>query len=391
MVSPMRRHTPSVRHGGGVLLAPFRQPERRSHAVGTGHPDEGAVAIIVAICLLMLFAVGAAAIDLGSMWETKRETVIDTDAAALAGARALVGGDCSDAKQAAESTLADNLGLASVTLTTGDTFDCDATSQLVSVNHTATAQQTLSGALEVERLDVYSSSTATLVDRLGAGLRPIAACLFDDDIQNWIAGGEGSVYRFTLDNEPTNCGGAPGNWGWTCFDRDHGPYNNDAATGCNGNMGQPRIDTMLQYGYSGTVDLGASPTGVADDEDCIPDTPDIDTCNGSPGSLGNSTAPSLAALRDSGIVFSILGIYTYEPGGGGGGGGGGGANAQTTPAAFIGVRLIDFQVTGSDRWMDFELINMFDNGSSAVLTSGQPTTPSAVICGTDGGSVCPGS
>ena len=74
--------------------------------------EDGATAVLVAICLLLLVGAGAIAIDLGSAWTTKRSLVVDTDSAALAGARVLAdpGGDCAAAEVAAAEFLSANLG-----------------------------------------------------------------------------------------------------------------------------------------------------------------------------------------------------------------------------------------------------------------------------------------
>lgn len=350
-----------------------------------GRSEEGATAVLVAICLLMIFGAGAVAVDLGSAWETKRDFVVDTDAAALAGANALAepGGDCPAAEGAAAAFLSANLGEtvtpAELKSGVGASLVCDSGSGRVTVGWTGEAQQTLSGALGDESLDVFASSTAQVATTAGGGgLRPVAACLFDAEIQAWLAGGEGTTYRFDLNGAPTSCGGAPGNWGWTCFDRDHGPYVSDGPTGCDGNNGQTRIESMLEHGYSGDVDLGDPPPAppVTDDEDCIPATPATDWCDGKPGSLGASMNATLQGLVDSGLEFPILGIYDYT---------GNGANAATAPAAFIGVRLVDFKISGknADRFLEFELRSILLDGTSTVQTSGQLTTTTAVLCGAD--------
>lgn len=62
------------------------------------HDEDGAAAIIVVISLLALFGVAALAIDVGSLWWTRRSLVVDVDAAALAAASAaaaqVAGGSC---------------------------------------------------------------------------------------------------------------------------------------------------------------------------------------------------------------------------------------------------------------------------------------------------------
>lgn len=55
--------------------------------------DDGAVAVVVAIMSIVLFGMGAMAVDLGNAWSRKRMTQTDADLAALAGAAQLPAGD----------------------------------------------------------------------------------------------------------------------------------------------------------------------------------------------------------------------------------------------------------------------------------------------------------
>src|SRR5690348_9431097 len=48
--------------------------------------DAGAVAVITAICSLVLFGVAAMTVDLGRLWEVRRQSQSEVDLAALAGA-----------------------------------------------------------------------------------------------------------------------------------------------------------------------------------------------------------------------------------------------------------------------------------------------------------------
>jgi Flp pilus assembly protein TadG len=72
-----------------------------------GERDAGAVAVIVAICTIVLFGVAAMAVDLGNGWSRKRSAQTDADFAALAGAAQLP--DANAARAAAYDYLKRNL------------------------------------------------------------------------------------------------------------------------------------------------------------------------------------------------------------------------------------------------------------------------------------------
>src|SRR4051794_4219550 len=63
--------------------------------------DVGAVAIITAICSVVLFGVAALTVDIGRLWEVRRQSQSEVDLAALAGALHL-----RDADQAAACKVA---------------------------------------------------------------------------------------------------------------------------------------------------------------------------------------------------------------------------------------------------------------------------------------------
>ena len=237
----------------------------------------------MAIALLLIFGAGAIAIDLGSAWETKRESVIDTDAAALAGAKALDGGDCTDAEAAAELFLASNTGQPSVDLTPDVDFVLQRGRRDRTGRLTAQAQQTLSGALG----RTPSTSTPRRRHRPtegtpGGGLRPFSVCMTDPAVSAWISDGAGAIHRLDVtktwqNKAKDNCqGGAPGNWGYVCYQK--GKHNAGACST------QTIIDLVLD-GYDGTVDLqDSTPT----DGDCDAHTAAVEECDPITGSTNSS-------------------------------------------------------------------------------------------------------
>jgi len=70
--------------------------------------DRGAVAVITAIVSLVLFGVAALTVDIGRMWETRRQAQSDADLAALAGALHLRDADTTAACKVALKFLRDN-------------------------------------------------------------------------------------------------------------------------------------------------------------------------------------------------------------------------------------------------------------------------------------------
>ena len=268
---------------------------------GPQPPDEGAVAVIIAICLLLLFGAGAIAIDLGSGWETKRDLLVDTDAAAFAAAQVAVekGCDTGEARAAAEEFLSSNLG-STVTLSVPDQFDCSGGK--VKITFTDAAQQTLSGALGVEELNVLSSSTVEFRDAFGP-LRPIGICNDLAPIKAALAsppGEDGVPLVVSMEkswHSPGGCGGEGGYWGWLCFA---------------GNCGDSEVRPWMRDGYTGSVDLGSDEVGKRNwddagrDEDCDPPAGQ-DTCTTSQGNVPNLNSQMGADLKSLvGEQFSIL-------------------------------------------------------------------------------------
>lgn len=279
--------------------------------------EDGASAVIVAIALLLLFGAGAIAIDLGSMWETKRDLVIDTDAAALAAARLAAEEGCTDdVRQESADFLSRNLGttidvddLAPVCTTTPDLT----TPYTVQISFTDQAQQTLSGAIGAEELNVFSSSTAEFNGLATGPLRPIAVCNDHAAIQSALSSpppSEGLTFIVSMERtwkDPASCGDAGGFWYWMCFDS---------------NCGQSDVNSYFEDGYPGAIDLGSADADKRDwddparDEDCDPPpTPRQDVCYTAQGTVGN-LATSTEGQKITGLLnqtFSVLVIDKIYP------------------------------------------------------------------------------
>lgn len=263
-------------------------PSMKPKSTGGPPAEDGAVAIIVAISLLLLMGAVAIAVDLGSAWETKREMVIDTDAAALAGAQKLAaGGTCAEAEDAARAYLSANTQ--GVSVSDLSVVPCEGGHETVEVVYTGSAQQATSGALGATELNVRGGSTAIADYTLPLGrLRPIALC--EASVPTDIAAGTATLpSSLVVSTEKSwkspGCGGASGQWNWLCFDNIDCSGNSDNAGG---------VRTYLRGGWDRNLDLGDETLG---DEDCDLRTPDtLEDCAPKTGGGGKSHADILQDL-----------------------------------------------------------------------------------------------
>lgn len=317
------------------------------------HSQEGASAVIVALCLVLLFGAGAIAVDLGSAWDTKRDLVVDTDAAALAAARVGADEGCTTtAETAAIDFLSDNLGQ---TVTATDiNYQCTTetnttTPNTVSVEFTDQAQQALSSALGVDDLDVFAASTAEFNGGAFGPLRPITVCHTDLPASLTPPSSPSTPETVIVGMSRTwknpDCGGGTGTWGWLCF---------DVTSGCSTND----IQDFLADGFPRTVDLGTALGGGQphpydhpnSDEDCDEGTIDDQWCAARTGSEQNPD--QLDTLVDDGTTFSIvisdcigeLNGNACDPASG--------SNTEVHPYAFAYVRL--------DAWCERKINNSSD-------------------------------
>lgn len=312
--------------------------------------QDGAVAVVVAICLLALVSIGALAVDLGSAWETKRDFVADTDAAALAAAVTLAENACvpngglaanavahgqstESARQLLEANLGQAVTSSDFSISFGDD-DCGP----VTVTYVGEAQTTFAGAVGASELNVLSSSTAVTENHVVVGnLRPVSACKTHPAVQYFLDASDQPldpappamltqvVVDKTWKNGDDCGGGASGNFGWLCF-----------VGKCSAGQGAGDLPALIQNGYDGGLDLGDSGTDA--DNDCDPTTAAFESCTVEPGNIA-SLASDFEALEcadpldTSGcLTFSILVTDSHD---------GSGQNAEVHPWAFLYVQLIE--------------------------------------------------
>ena len=310
--------------------------------------ERGAVAIIVALCSIVLFGFAAYAIDAGNLWQTRRNMVTASDAAALASA-------------ADYSTGGNGCSSSAGTFVTLNKADASVDSCIVSgagndsgnttVHAGTTAQFTFAGVFGLVNKQVHSTTTAKWGIPSGAsGLRPFGLCLYANaQLQSWLnlptgPTGDSGTIRITYGkSQPNACGTkVPGNWGVLDFD---GGSNSNADT----------KDWTLN-GYPDIVSVG----------DNIP---------GDPGAFSNSLNSGLSFLKSSGSAFDLPVFDTAA---------GNGSNSTFHIVAFVQVQLVDYRTTGpqANRYMDL----VFSRGvlSGSCCGSGIDTGTRAVrICDID--------
>lgn len=281
--------------------------------------EQGAVAIIVAICSVVLFGFAAYAIDAGNLWQTRRNMVTATDAAALASAAeySIGGNGCSSSAATYVTLNRDDATVDSCTVSGGAASDAGHTTVRAGTN----VEFTFAGILGFTNKQVHSATTAEWGIPSGAtGLRPFGLCQYaNEQLQSWLnlpdgPSGTSDTIRITYGkSQPDACGtNVPGNWGVLDFD---GGANSNADT-----------KNWTLNGYPGTVDIGAN----------IP---------GDTGAFSNSLNSGLSYLEEIGESFDLPIFDTAS---------GNGSNAQLHVVAFVNVRLVGYLTTGNqaNRYLD---------------------------------------
>lgn len=286
--------------------------------VAAARDERGAVAVIVAICAVVLFGFGAYAIDAGNLWQTRRNMVTATDASALAAASDYaVGSDgCSST---AASTLAANRADAAVDTCASGTGSAPDSGH-VTVRATTTVDYLFAGVLGLTDADIHSTTTAEWGLPSGArGLRPFGLCIdANQQFTSWLnlpAGptGTSGVIRITYGKaQPLACGTAPGNWGVLDFNGGSNP--------------QGETNEWAENGYPDLVSIGAQ----------VP---------GNTGSFNTPLTSALDYLVASGEEFALpVFDAVANPG----------SNASFHIVAFVNVKLVGFRLQGNQasRYMD---------------------------------------
>jgi Putative Flp pilus-assembly TadE/G-like len=285
--------------------------------VSARHNERGAVAVIVAILAPLLIAAVAYAIDTGNLWQTRRNMVTATDAAALGTAGHFALGSDGCAAGGAPTLLTQNRGDASLDSCQPSTTDTKRGH--VTVQGHTTAEFTFAGIFGLQNHTVPSTTTALWGIPSGAiGLRPIALCITATagleqwlDLPNGPAGPTTSPLTITLSNsQPDPCldsgGNVAGNWG--------------LALGSGNNSNSDTADWLLN-GFPDPVSIG-------------------DDIHANPGAFSGSLQNALQTLLDNHTWFPLPVFDRVD-------GLANGNNAQYHVVAFVFVQLVAYQVSGA--------------------------------------------
>jgi hypothetical protein len=326
--------------------------------------DEGAIAVIVAICTVLLFTMAAFAVDFGATYNTKRQLSIAADAASLAAARSLatVPGTCASvvsnpAAIAAAQTAADDINSRNAPGSTPRDIDTscieDGKTMLVSYGNDQGTKTSLASIIGIDQIPTAGHAASAVQVAKSAGLVPYAICLPDIPLADINTPGGGPIRTIYFPSDATNpltpnCpssnGGtksAKGNW----YTIDCPGVDNNAT----GNVNQPG---SLAYNTKNGCAEGINVIEVPDGQDltayllsyCSTIAPDDDsrclTANTGNLASGNlQTAWDYLIGKDDGIAkevtFPVFDPNAYIPAGG---------NGRVYPVkALVGVQVCGYR------------------------------------------------
>ena len=347
--------------------------------------QRGIAAPLAVVVLLAIFAAATLSVDAGNLWQTRRNMVTATDAAALA-----------EAGDAALAGSASCTGLYNTVLDNNAGSDVyDRTCLVTSGPSQGTGWVVVEGRKDADvRFGVvlgldddstaYSMSAAMFGYPTAAiGLRPIAFCYLNSHVQTWASlkngtitqtqydslkgagdvNGDGKidypnnleyqpygvVHRmyFTKDVDDGQCGSFPGNWGWLSFD------------GLPANQGDR--NSWIAKGWNGSVSIredGEAPCtgapGSGGEEESNAGCPPADS-----GALAGQNASALDTILGKAVPISIFDQGSCNLASGGG------ITCTFEVWAFVGVILRGYKVNGpeSQRYFDFEYTDIQVSGT----------------------------
>ena len=370
-----------------------------------GRDERGISAVVAVVSLLGIFGAATLSIDAGNAWQSRRNLITGTDAAALSEASELGMSGGSSCTGIYDSVLTNNSGSDVYERTCTVTPGAVPGTGYVTVEGRKPVDVRFGAVLGLGDTNAYSMSAAMVgFPVTGRGLRPIAFCDQNEHVQEWLdlrlrqemgtddeydqlddvptfddlgrlkhppegtyAEQTGVVHRmyFLRSVDDGACGTFSGNWGWLNFD--------------GGNNATGEINDWLTNGYDGDVSIrdssdpacpGVPGTGDATDSEqgCVPATP---------GDLGSSIKPGLDAIMNK--TFHILVIDS-------GACVGGGTTCRLEAWGFLGVTLRGYKVTGpnSSRYFDFEFTNIQISGICCDSTpNGDTGTRVITLCAVD--------
>lgn len=379
--------------------------------------ERGVSAVIVSICLIAIFGAAMLSVDAGQLWTVRRNAVTATDSSALAQARyfalnpppigttTCTSGVWDTALNAnANDLFSPSCQVFGVPSASNPLVD-DSGYVVVSVHKRSAAR--FSGVLGIGGSAAYSmSAVAWGFVTQPLGLRPIALCINDPQIQDALnKGGEaapsgtsvspfsypapdgstdyagrtpGVVHHLDFDSSFTGCGsGVPGNWGWVNLNQyftknsnmnnGSNPPDASCADPATENPNKCGLSDWLQYGWNDQVAL-TSPT------DCDVQNSGTQPCNGNTGIsnssavdnalnyLMNPTAPTSNCGAGSSCNPATIPVILYDS-----------ATMQGSSAAYnmvavAQVRIWAYQLSGSKNSLDLEFMDRQIDGVCCAAT-----------------------
>lgn len=281
--------------------------------------EDGAAAIVIAVCITVLFGSAAIVIDAGDIWQERRQLTAATDASALAAAQDEAAGVNGCEVSANPFLVANSDGASLVScIATGTSVAGE-----VKVDGSITVEHALAKVLGRDRTVVDSSSTAKWGLPAGMfGLRPFALCNQSPGYEAWQASGHSTTQVFKIyynKDNPDDCGAdAPGNWGLIDFN-----------AGSNSNS---ETSDWVANGYRGLV---------------------------SPGNHFGDTGAFSNTLPISSIVNQIIQLPVFDAVTDDGG-----SNVEFHLTGFVSIEIVAFKSNGpqASRYLDIRFTTAVASG-----------------------------
>lgn len=384
------------------------------------HDERGISAVLVVICLVVLFGAAVLTVDSGSVWQSRRQAIQATDDGALREARqlAFAGSIPVGCTGVYQNAINDNIPAnLRVPLQSSDGSACEVTITNPTYNLGYVAVQTrklsparFSGIFGIGDQNAYSMSVARWgIPTNVKGLRPIGICKNDPHMIEWrrLNGDRTAGTPITL-SQYGNLTVSPNDWDDLNGDGDRDEpletahYSKIGETdtyrrvvhrirffrdtseelGCGsdpGNWGwmdygddgnaSSHLARELLYGYQGFKGVSGCGSQPGPGPGCSGDTGNqgggSTTCDKNP----NTVSQALQCLVESQLEFPIV-MYDTATCTTSGRGGGGGANCKYQIYQLIGVILRGFKMTGaeSERYFDFSFVPMNVEGGCCLET-----------------------
>lgn len=300
--------------------------------------DRGSIAVIVAASFLPLSMAVAVVADGGRVWMEKQKLQNSVEASALAVARghALSGVSCSSTALA----LVDGTPTCSTSTSANGTVATVAASESVALTFAQLFGRESAG---------IDASASVRIGPAGAvsGLRPVAMCIANTGLADWLASGRTSTATYTIgiDSTSPECGSdVSGNWGVIDFD--------------GGANSMSDAQDWIAVGYDGSVSVGES-------------------LDGDPGIP--SPALNLDELVGQSVILPVFENPRLE-----------GSNATYDIAGFVKVRIVEVNLTGSASARNVKVV--FEEGAVSGTVAGSDAPDFGLVswsvCSFDGKGDC---